>query len=222
VPASAAALPEISERPRRCTLAAQDKLRILAETDRAADTGNIGAILRREGLYSSTLGDWRRLREAGAIGALVPARRGPKIANPTRSRTNWRSRERRMPASCCAWPAPSPSSNSKKSSRPAGHPAGPERQRALTDAAIALAPASGVLIVTACGALGVSRTSAMRSRARLSAPPAIERARPRPARVLTVPQQDAVVDLLHPRFADQAPAEFTRRCLMKATTAPRH
>ena len=60
----------------------QDKLRILAETDRAADTGGIGAILRREGLYSSTLGDWRRLREAGAIGALVPARRGPKIVEP--------------------------------------------------------------------------------------------------------------------------------------------
>jgi len=74
--------PEGSGRPRRRTFTVQDKLRILAETDHAADTGKIGAILRREGLYSSTLGDWRRLREAGAIGALVPARRGPKIAEP--------------------------------------------------------------------------------------------------------------------------------------------
>jgi transposase-like protein len=72
--------PEISSRPRRRTFTVQDKLRILAETDRAADTGRIGAILRREGLYSSILGDWRRQREAGAIGALAPARRGPKIA----------------------------------------------------------------------------------------------------------------------------------------------
>jgi transposase len=82
VPAPAAASPEISARPRRRTFTAQDKLRILAETDRAADTGQIGAILRREGLYSSILGDWRRQREAGAIGALTPARRGPKIAEP--------------------------------------------------------------------------------------------------------------------------------------------
>jgi hypothetical protein len=65
-----------------CFIVCQDKLRILAETDRAADTGQIGAILRREGLYSSMLGDWRRQREAGAIGALLPARRGPKIAEP--------------------------------------------------------------------------------------------------------------------------------------------
>jgi len=72
--------PEISGRPRRRTFTARDKLRILAETDRAAGTGGIGAILRREGLYSSTLGDWRQLREAGVIGALLPVRRGPKIA----------------------------------------------------------------------------------------------------------------------------------------------
>ena len=82
VPAPAAVSPEISARPRRRTFTAQDKLRILTETDRAADTGQIGAILRREGLYSSILGDWRRQREAGAIGALAPARRGPKIAEP--------------------------------------------------------------------------------------------------------------------------------------------
>jgi transposase-like protein len=60
------------------------KLRILAETDRAADTGGIAAILRREGLYSSTLTDWRRQRDAGAFEALKPLRRGPKpvLAQP--------------------------------------------------------------------------------------------------------------------------------------------
>lgn len=75
----AAVSPEISVRPRRRTFTVQDKLRILAETDRAADSGKIGAILRREGLYSSILGDWRRQRAAGAISALGPVRRGPKI-----------------------------------------------------------------------------------------------------------------------------------------------
>jgi transposase len=74
--------PELSNRPRRRTFTARDKLRILAETDRAADTGGIGAILRREGLYSSTLCDWRRQRDAGAFGALTPVKRGPKTAAP--------------------------------------------------------------------------------------------------------------------------------------------
>ena len=71
---------EISDRPRRRTFTAQDKLRILAETDRAAEAGGIGAILRRESLYSSTLTDWRRQRDAGAFGALVPLKRGRKAA----------------------------------------------------------------------------------------------------------------------------------------------
>jgi transposase len=80
VPAPAAANPELSDRPKRRTFTAGEKLRILAETDRAADTGGISAILRREGLYSSTLTDWRRQRDAGAFGALMPGKRGPKVA----------------------------------------------------------------------------------------------------------------------------------------------
>lgn len=78
----AAADPELSERPKRRTFSAQDKLRILEETDRAAGTGEIGAILRREGLYSSALTDWRRQRAAGTLTALNPARRGPKPEEP--------------------------------------------------------------------------------------------------------------------------------------------
>src|ERR1700676_1006294 len=73
---------ELSNRPRRRTFTAADKQRILAATDRAAETGGIGAILRREGLYSSTLCDWRRQRDAGTFGALTPVKRGPKTAEP--------------------------------------------------------------------------------------------------------------------------------------------
>lgn len=80
VPAPAAVSPEQLERPRRRTFTAQEKLRILAETERATDSGGIGAILRREGLYSSALTDWRRQRDAGTLGALTPAKRGPKAA----------------------------------------------------------------------------------------------------------------------------------------------
>jgi transposase len=83
VPAPTAAAPELSDRPRRRTFTVQDKLRVLAEIDHAP-AGGTGAILRREGLYSSTLSEWRRLRDAGALGALKPVKRGPKpaVRNP--------------------------------------------------------------------------------------------------------------------------------------------
>jgi len=78
----------------------------------------------------------------------------------------------------------------------------------LTNAVVALVPAGGIT-KAACAALGVSRASVQRRRARLAAPPAIPRLRPRPVRALTAPQQQVVLDLLHtPRFADQAPAEI--------------
>lgn len=82
VPAPAAASPELSDQPKRRIFSAAMKLRILAETDRAADTGGIAAILRREGLYSSALTDWRRQRDAGAYAALKPLRRGPSSVPP--------------------------------------------------------------------------------------------------------------------------------------------
>ena len=79
VSAPAAASPELSLPPRRRTFSAKEKLRILAELDSAAGIpGAIGAILRREGLYSSAITDWRRQREAGAYEGLSPVKRGPK------------------------------------------------------------------------------------------------------------------------------------------------
>jgi transposase len=82
VAAPASVSPELSGRPRRRTFTTRDKLRVLAATDSAAETGGIGAILRREGIYSSTLCDWRRQRDAGTFGALTPVKRGPKTAEP--------------------------------------------------------------------------------------------------------------------------------------------
>ena len=83
VAAPAAATPELSDRARRRTFTVQDKLRILTEIDQAP-SGGTGAILRREGLYSSTLSDWRGLRAAGTLGGLPPVKRGPKpvLRNP--------------------------------------------------------------------------------------------------------------------------------------------
>jgi len=75
----AAASPELSVRPRRRKFTAREKLRILGEIDHAAGIpGAIGAIMRREGLYSSAITDWRRQREAGVYEGLSPVKRGPK------------------------------------------------------------------------------------------------------------------------------------------------
>jgi transposase len=67
VAAPATVAPELTPRPKRRTFTTTEKLRILDEADRVAETGGIAALLRREGLYSSALTDWRRLRDAGTL-----------------------------------------------------------------------------------------------------------------------------------------------------------
>ena len=62
--------PELVERPLRRRFSAQYKLRILREAEACARPGEIGALLRREGLYSAHLSKWRRQRDAGALEAL--------------------------------------------------------------------------------------------------------------------------------------------------------
>ena len=71
--------PEVVANAKRRTFTAEYKLRILAEADAAAaQPGAIGALLRREGLYSSHLVTWRREREGGILKGLTPHKRGPK------------------------------------------------------------------------------------------------------------------------------------------------
>jgi transposase len=68
--------PEVPERARRRTFTAQYKQEILAAYD-AAPAGEKGAILRREGLYSSLISEWRRARDAGALAGLKQPRGRP-------------------------------------------------------------------------------------------------------------------------------------------------
>jgi transposase len=70
--------PEVVADAKRRTFTAEYKLRILAEADAATQTGAIGALLRREGLYSSHLVTWRRERQSGILKGLTPHKRGPK------------------------------------------------------------------------------------------------------------------------------------------------
>jgi transposase len=69
---------EVSEKPARRRFTAEYKLRILAEVDRCTELGQIGEVLRREGLYSSHLNNWRRQRDEGVLAGLKPKRRGRK------------------------------------------------------------------------------------------------------------------------------------------------
>jgi len=70
--------PEVVARPKRRQFTAEYKLRILREADACKGSGEIGALLRREGLYSSHLVLWRRQREQAAHTQLKSRKRGPK------------------------------------------------------------------------------------------------------------------------------------------------
>jgi transposase len=69
---------QVAAKPRRRTYTAEYKRRILKEADACTTAGSIGALLRREGLYSSLLVEWRRARRRGELAALAPKKRGRK------------------------------------------------------------------------------------------------------------------------------------------------
>ena len=99
------ALPEteVVKKAKRRHYTGEYKLRILREVDTCQASGEIGALLRREGLYSSHLTIWRRQRERGELDGLSPQKRGPK-ADPQEAelgrlqRENERLRQRLMKA----------------------------------------------------------------------------------------------------------------------------
>lgn len=69
---------QVAAKPRRRTFTAEYKRRILKEADACATAGAVGALLRREGLYSSHVTVWRRARARGELAALAPKKRGRK------------------------------------------------------------------------------------------------------------------------------------------------
>ena len=91
--------PEVVPKAKRRRFSAEYKLRILREADGCTEPGEIGSLLRREGLYSSLLSDWRRQREAGSLTELSPKKRGRKPTPDKRriaelERENTRLRQR--------------------------------------------------------------------------------------------------------------------------------
>jgi transposase len=69
--------PEVVPTAKRRRFSAKEKLRILEEADTCTEPGEVGALVRREGIYSSYLSRWRKARDRGQLTALS-ARRNPK------------------------------------------------------------------------------------------------------------------------------------------------
>ena len=99
---------EVVAKAQRRRFTAEYKRRIVREADRATTPGAIGALLRREGLYSSLLTAWRAARDRGELEGLAPKKRGPKalppdprdkkIAEQGREIGKWRKRAERAEA----------------------------------------------------------------------------------------------------------------------------
>jgi transposase len=70
--------PEVLARPKRRACTGEYKQQVLAEADAARGSGEIGAVLRRHGLYSSHLTKWRKERKSGILEGLASQERGPK------------------------------------------------------------------------------------------------------------------------------------------------
>ena len=89
--------PEVPAKATRRRFSSEYKRGILREADTARDAGEIGALLRREALYSSHLVTWRRARERGELAGLSPKRRGrkEKAVNPLAKRVAELERDKR-------------------------------------------------------------------------------------------------------------------------------
>ena len=81
-PATAAPETEVVAKAQRRRFTAQYKQQIVRAADRCTKLGEIGALLRREGLYSSQLTNWRGARDRGELEGLAPKQRGPKATAP--------------------------------------------------------------------------------------------------------------------------------------------
>jgi len=82
---------QVAAKARRRTYTAEYKRRILKEADACTTPGAVGALLRREGLYSSHLVVWRRARGRGELAALAPRQRGRKPMSRMRRSKAWAS-----------------------------------------------------------------------------------------------------------------------------------
>ena len=86
--------PEVLEKPERRTFTTAYKIKILEEADRCTESGQVGALMRREGLYFSYLNTWRRQRQDGVLAGLSRTRGRKAIpVNPLAERVELLEKE---------------------------------------------------------------------------------------------------------------------------------
>lgn len=202
---------EVVARTRRRSFTNADKRRILQAADRCTQPGEIGALMRREGVYSSSLSTWRRQREAADLAALAPVKRGPKddagradalqIAQLKRDNDQLKSRLDKALLVI----------EVQKSWRSTGPARTRQQAREHLMAGVQeLTPALGA--GAACRALGLWRGAPARHQVALRrkafvGPLARRAARPRPPLALDAPERQMLLQTLNSdRFADTAPA----------------
>jgi transposase-like protein len=196
--------PEVAARAKRRRFTAEYKEKVLAQADAARGSGEIGALLRREGLYFSLLATWRREREAAIRKGLSPQKRGPKpqtspeaLENQKLQRENERLTEHLRK-----------SSDGDRHSKKSGCSAGPGAA-GNGDAVMAglgeLIPVVGVK--QACAALNIPRASFYRKKILEGSPAWPAARRPAPARSLVPAEREKVLAHLHEeRFQNASPA----------------
>ena len=214
--------PELVEVPRRRRFTAEYKLRIVREAEACTSRGEIGELLRREGLYSSLLTEWRRARDGGALAGLERPR-GPK-ANPLEAE-NARLRRRAGARGGGAREGAAGDRGAGKRLRALGRVARAQgrARRASSDDRADRCRSSTPLIGTrpACRALGAAPATIYRRRR--PPEPRPHRPRPVPARALSEREREAVLGrtalgAVRRRLARRRSG---RRCWTRAATWPR-
>ena len=193
--------PEVTAKATRRRFTAAYKLSIIEQAGRCETPGEIGQLLRREGLYSSHLSGWRKAARDGSLRELA-RKRGPKPSGGKREAKKVRKLEREKRAAARGTPQGAHRDRGPgKSIGAAG--VEPRGREALLSAARGLAGHVGVS--AACEALGVARATFYRRRRPKTGQ---RQPRPAPARALSEAERTEVFEVLcSPRFADRAPAE---------------
>ena len=188
--------PEVVAKPKRRKFTAQYRLRILEEAEGCTQPGEVGRLLRREGLYSSHLTEWRRARRE-ALQGLTPSKRGRKPAerNPLSAKVH------ELEAKVARLEKDLHTAHTILDVQGKARAAGiqPRTREGLLMAAQPLASQVGV--APACRALGVPRATFYRCQ---RPAPGHQQPRPTPARALRASERAHVLDVLaSPRFVDR-------------------
>ncbi|MGH9361463.1 MAG: IS3 family transposase, partial [Thermoanaerobaculia bacterium] len=198
--------PEVLEKAQRRQYSAEYKLRVLQDADSLKDSGAIGGLLRREGLYSSHLVTWRRQREEGFLSALSPKRRGRRARerNPLARRVAELEGENRDLKKRIKEAETIIEVQKKPLGALGTEPTGSREHRELVMTAVEEIQ-NLVGTARACDVLDVARASYYRWR-----DPQVEPPSPRlsPPRTLSSPERRVVLETLNSQeFSDKAPAE---------------